>query len=203
VLSVFSGLAPRLELAAQRLDLASKRCGFGVHLRGKDYKPTLLPVTQCCRGHTMQRHYQGVPRHSMSRGEHRIKEINHYSLVQIGLFAFLLLFAPVLAALFFSSRVASKSLRAQQEAAILARYFDAIDAKIEAEYLQSALEGNTAPEITYLYGPLPGDMPAEMRKNIAAAAAGHKVEILAQRPGGNGGNRAAQPTRAEGDSPGF
>jgi outer membrane protein assembly factor BamB len=40
-------------LAAQRLDLASKRCGFGVHLRSKDYKPTLLPVTQCCRGHTL------------------------------------------------------------------------------------------------------------------------------------------------------
>jgi hypothetical protein len=110
--------------------------------------------------------------HSMSRGVPRWSNdpITNF-VIQIGIFTLLLLFAPITAVLFGFSRYLSAAEAAKQEAA-----------KIEGEHLNDALLGKCAPEITYLYKPLPTSMKSETRENIAAAATGKPVKIIAQTP---------------------
>ena len=62
------------------------------------------------------------------------------------------------------------------------RYLDVMNAKIEGEHLNDALLGKCAPEVTYLYKPLPTNMKPDLRENIAAAAVGKPVKIIAQTP---------------------
>jgi hypothetical protein len=76
----------------------------------------------------------------------------------------------------------SAKLAAEQQAAIYARYLDALDAKIEQEYLEDAILGQCPTEITQLAKPLPPDMNPELRTNIAAAAVGKPAKIVAKAP---------------------
>lgn len=130
----------------------------------------------------LQRHFDGAPRHSMSRGEPRIKDPQVYELANIGGCLLLFMYIAPLGLLFIVSRCFSALLAAKQEEAILSRYYDAIDSKIEAEQLESSLLGDTPPENTYLYKSLSNSIPGEMRKNIAAAAAGSRVKVVARGP---------------------
>ena len=84
--------------------------------------------------------------------------------------------------LFAVSCAVSAKLASEQEAAIYARYLDALDQKIEQEYLESAILGKSPTEITQLTKPLPAHMNADLRNNIAAAAVGRSVKIVAKGP---------------------
>jgi len=83
---------------------------------------------------------------------------------------------------FIASMYVRSSLADQQQAALHDRYLDALDARIEGEFLQNALLGKCPPEITYLYKPLPATLKPELREDIAAAAVGKPVKIVAQPP---------------------
>jgi len=94
----------------------------------------------------------------------------------------LLVLAPVTGVAFIASMAVSANLVAQQQAALHDRYLDALDAQIEGEFLQDAILGKCPPEITYLYKPLPSTLKPELREDIAAAAVGKPVKIVAQAP---------------------
>jgi len=129
------------------------------------------------------RHFDGgTPRHSMSRGEPRIKDKTTQEFVVVLMALFFLAFAMPVGFLFCVSRVFCGLSEAKQQEAIFTRYLDAIDAQIEAEQLESALLGNSPPENTYLYKPLPEKFQGDLRTNIAAAAVGRPVKIVAQGP---------------------
>jgi hypothetical protein len=126
---------------------------------------------------------EGKTYHSMSRGIPRWSNEAQIDIgIQAGIFIALFLFAPLTAILFGISRYLSALAAAKQQAAMYDRYLDAMDAKIEGEYLQDALMGKCAPEVTYLYKPLPANMNPELRENVAAAATGKPVKILVQAP---------------------
>jgi hypothetical protein len=126
---------------------------------------------------------EGKTYHSMSRGVPRWGDDPMRNLgIQVGIIAVLLLFAPLTAILFGISRYLSAQEAAKQQAAMYDRYLDAMDAKIEGEHLQDALMGKCAPEVTYLYKPLPANMNPELRENVAAAATGKPVKIVVQAP---------------------
>jgi hypothetical protein len=129
----------------------------------------------------MQRHFTGQPRHSMTRGEPRFKDPAHNLGIKVLAGIGLLLFATPLGVLFVISRVENAKLMADQQAAIMSRYFDAIDSKIESEQLESALLGQSPVEHTYLHRALSNDLPDDMRKNIAAAAAS-TARVVSQPP---------------------
>jgi hypothetical protein len=108
--------------------------------------------------------------------------------VLIGIVTLLLFNLPA-AVMFIASFIMSAKITAEQEAAIYSRYLDALDEKIEQEYLENAILGKCPPEITYLTKPLPADMNPELRGNIAAAV-GKPVKIIARPP------KAGPPTPA-------
>jgi hypothetical protein len=122
----------------------------------------------------------GTAYHTMSRGIPRWGE--NQTLVAIGITAVLFLFDLPAGILFLASCGMSAKLAAEQQAAIYARYLDALDAKIEQEYLESAILGQCPTEITQLHKPLPPDMNADLRANIAAAAVGKPAKIVAKAP---------------------
>jgi hypothetical protein len=126
---------------------------------------------------------EGKTYHSMSRGIPRWGDnaMTHIG-IQFAIGVTLLLFAPLSGILFGFSRYLSAQEAAKQQAAMYDRYLDAQDAKIEGEYLQDALLGKCAPEVTYLYKPLPTGMNGDLRENVAAAAVGKPVKILGQAP---------------------
>ena len=135
------------------------------------------------RQNATQRHLDGKPRHSFSRGEPRNKERQQEVFIEVSVACALGLFATPAASIFFLSRLMSHIAVLKQQEAFFSRYLDAIDAKIEAEQLETALMGDSPAADTYLYRPLPKSLPPEMRKNIAAAAAGNTVRVLAKGPG--------------------
>jgi hypothetical protein len=94
----------------------------------------------------------------------------------------LLFTAPIMALAFLVSMATSITQAAQQQAALYERYLDALDAQIEGEFLQEAILGKCPPEITNLYKPLPASLKPELRENIAAAAVGKPVNIVARPP---------------------
>jgi hypothetical protein len=125
--------------------------------------------------------------HSMSRGEsitgqeNPTKDRNFLVLVAIILFCL----APLVGLLFVVSRILSLSLVAKEQASIYARYLDAMDAKISAEYLERALRDGEPPRITQgLYGPLPAHFKGQHRANVAHLGAGGGVPVrVAVAPG--------------------
>lgn len=143
---------------------------FFVGLAGQDRKSAI------------QRHFDGSPRHSMSRGQPRSSDPANQFLLNFGLALALALFATPAAAVFIISRIMSALAEAKQQEAILSRYFDAIDAKIEAEQLETALLGQTPPENTFLYKSLPPVYPDGMRRDIASAAASSTLQVLTRGP---------------------
>ena len=94
----------------------------------------------------------------------------------------MLILAPPVGVLFIVSQFFCAALVSKQQEALMSRYLDALDQKIEGECLQDALLGKCPPEVTYLYKPLPETLNPELRANIAAAACGKPVKIVAQAP---------------------
>jgi hypothetical protein len=122
----------------------------------------------------------GTPYHTMSRGIPRWG--NETMKVTLGIAAVLLIFNLPAGILFLASCAMSAKLASEQQAAIYARYLDALDAKIEQEYLEDAILGQCPTEITQLSKPLPPDMNSDLRTNIAAAAVGRPAKIVAKAP---------------------
>ncbi len=118
-----------------------------------------------------------IPRHSMTRGESRIKDPGTEILTKIAASVVLLAFAMPLGCVLVLSLCFCRLLIIKQDEAIYSRYLDAIDSKIEAEQLETALLGNTPLENTYLYKPLDKDMPLDLRVNVAAAAGNSVVNV--------------------------
>jgi hypothetical protein len=144
-----------------------------------------LVVSQCILGwenivKMAKYRADGLAYHTRSRGIPRWG--NKTILVLIGMVIVLLVFNIVSAVFFIASCAMSAKLAAEQDAAIYARYLDALDRKIEQEYLESAILGKCPTEITQLSRPLPAGMKAELRTNIAAAAVGKPVTIVAKGP---------------------
>ena len=141
----------------------------------------------------------GTPYHTQSRGTPRWGKEG--IAVGTAITFVLLLFDMPAGILFAVSCAVSAKLAAEQEAAIYARYLDALDQKIEQEYLESALLGKCPTEITQLTKPLPAHMNSDLRNNIAAAAVGRSVKIVAkgpksagsQGPAGNPADRVGSP----------
>jgi hypothetical protein len=122
----------------------------------------------------------GTAYHTQSRGTPRWGKDG--VMVGIGITVALFLFNMPAGILFAVSCAISAKLASEQEAAIYARYLDALDQKIEQEYLESAILGKCPTEITQLTKPLPAHMNADLRNNIAAAAVGRSVKIVAKGP---------------------
>jgi hypothetical protein len=117
--------------------------------------------------------------------------------------AVLFLFDLPAGILFVASISMSAKLAGEQQAAIYARYLDALDAKIEQEYLEKAILGKCPAEITQLHKPLPAAMNADLRENIAAAAVGKPVKIVAHPQGrtGEGAQTETKPAAFESAGP--
>lgn len=123
---------------------------------------------------------ESKPYHTQSRGVPRWE--GNLVFMPLGIVAVLILFDLPAAILFVFSCIMSAKIASEQQEAIYARYLDALDARIEKEYLEDAILGKCPTEITQLHKPLPESLTADLRQNIAAAAVGKQVEILAQGP---------------------
>jgi hypothetical protein len=121
---------------------------------------------------------EGLPYHTQSRGVSRWE--GGQALVPYGIVIVLLLFDLPAGVLFIISCGMSFKLASEQQAAIYSRYLDALDAKIEQEYLEQAILGKCPAEITQLCKPLPAALDEDLRKNIAAAAVGKPVQLVGQ-----------------------
>lgn len=122
----------------------------------------------------------GTAYHTQSRGIPRWE--GNQVFVPIGIIVALFLFDMPVGVLFVISCFMSASLAGEQQAAIYARYLDELDKKIEQEYLENAILGKCPTEITQLHKPLAADLNSDLRKNIAAAAVGKSVRIVAKSP---------------------
>ena len=122
----------------------------------------------------------GTAYHTQSRGTPRWE--GQQTLVPVGIFIVLLLFDLPAGILFLASCCMSAKLAGEQQAAIYARYLDALDKKIEQDYLEDAILGKCPTEITQLVKPLPVNLNTDLRDNMAAAAVGKPVKIVAKAP---------------------
>jgi len=86
-------------------------------------------------------------------------------------------------------------LKSEQNAAIMSRYLDKMDADIENLYLEDAALGKCPTEITYLNHPLDPNMNPEVRKSVAASLVGKPVLGIAKGPRRKGSQ--PQPEKAE------
>lgn len=121
----------------------------------------------------------GQPWYSMSRGESVFGSENKIRDIIISVVASLILLdvAPPAGALFLVSRFLSYYLEARQQSSIYNQYLDAMDAKIQNEYLQRALDQGEPPSATEgLYCPLPRGMKGEPRARVARVVAGGPFE---------------------------
>jgi len=123
---------------------------------------------------------EGTPYHTQSRGIPRWE--GSLALMPLGIGAALFLFDLPAGILYVISIGMSAKIAGEQQAAIYARYQDALDARIEQEYLEDAILGQCPTEITQLHKPLPQAMSADLRKNIAAAAVGKPVTLVIKAP---------------------
>lgn len=123
---------------------------------------------------------EGKAYHTMSRGTPRWGKEGVF--VAFGMAVVLLLFNLPAGVLFVISCFMSSKIAAEQQATIYSRYLDALDQKIEQEYLENAILGTCPTEITYLTKPLDANLNDQMRTDIAAAAVGKPVSIIAQGP---------------------
>ena len=114
--------------------------------------------------------------HTQSRG---VPRWDDFPMMPLLIIAALFLFDLPAGILFLISMGMSAKIAAEQQAAIYSRVIlDALDAKIEQEYLENAILGKCPAEITQLHKPLPQSLNADLRKNIAAAAVGKPVSIM-------------------------
>lgn len=123
---------------------------------------------------------EGMAYHTMSRGIPRWGD--NSSVVVLGITVALFLFNMPAGILFLASIAMSAKIASEQQAAIYSRYLDALDKKIEQEYLEDAILGKCPTEITQLHKPLPTNMDAELKGNVAAAAVGKPVKVIAKSP---------------------
>jgi hypothetical protein len=128
--------------------------------------------------------------HTQSRG---VPRWDNLPMMPLFIIAALFLFDLPAGILFVISMGMSAKIASEQQAAIYARYLDALDAKIEQEYLENAILGKCPTEITQLHKPLPGSLNADLRKNIAAAAVGKPVSIMVKGSRANGRTRTTKP----------
>jgi hypothetical protein len=141
--------------------------------------------------------------HSMSRGESLFGSENKLRDFCLAAAAILVLstFAPAVGFLFLLSRFASYHFAAKQQAILYARYLDAMDAKIEAEFLQPSLDRGEPPVVTEgLYCPLPKTFQGEHRARIARVVTGGPFDAgetaaTSQKPG----TQQRPPTNPRGD----
>jgi hypothetical protein len=122
-----------------------------------------------------RRRGRGQVWYSMGRGESLFgRQDKTRDLLFAGLvIVFLALTAPALALLFFASQAASQYLAGKQQASFYNRYLDAMDAKIESEFLQQALDKGEPPSDTDgLHCPLPKVFKGEHRTRVARVVAG-------------------------------
>lgn len=134
----------------------------------------------------------GTAYHSMSRGTPRWGEVQVFVMIFITLALFL--FDMPAGILFFVSICMSGKLAMEQQEAIYNRYLDALDTKIEQEYLEDAILGQCPTQITQLTHPLPPDLNSDLRTNIAAAAVGKPIKMMAQAPKGKTPTTAVSST---------
>ena len=123
---------------------------------------------------------EGTAYHTMSRGTPRWG--NENGAFRLVIVATLLAFNLPTGVLFIAACMMSSKIAGEQQAAIYSRYLDALDQKVEQEYMEDAILGKCPTEITYLCKPLDASLNAELRNNIAAAAVGKPVKIVAQPP---------------------
>ena len=129
---------------------------------------------------------KGIPYHSMSRGEARWNKETIKPLLAIvaGLFLFNIF---VFIVLVFAHGMAMKIANEQQEV-IRSRYLDAIDQKLEDQYMKEALLGRAKAGHTYLARPLSEkEYTPEVREQVAEAWVGGNVAVVAKP------RRSAQP----------
>jgi hypothetical protein len=114
----------------------------------------------------------------MSRGTSRWKGLTVWVLVAA--VVVLLIFNPFAAIFLAVSYGMSAKIAGEEDAAIYGRYLDALDAQVEKEYLKKAILGQCPKEITQLSHPLPESMNSDVRENMASAAVGGPVKIIAK-----------------------
>lgn len=121
---------------------------------------------------------EGQLYHSFSRGVPRWES----GVVPFAIIVVVFLFTPILGLLFLIACASSAKLEQEQQAMIYSRYLDALDQRIEKEFMEKALLGECEPQITYLAKPLPNDLDPDVRKDMAAAAVGKPVTLAAVGP---------------------
>ena len=137
---------------------------------------------------------QGIPYHSMSRGEMRWNEKAIF--VPAAILAALLLFNTFIFIALVFAIVMGKKIADEQEAVIYSRYLDAIDEKLENQYMKLALLGQAKAEQSYLSRPLSEKkFKPEIREQIADAWTRGSVTVI-EKP-----RRSGQPTLPENNPP--
>ena len=129
--------------------------------------------------HAQQCRNAGKPFHSRSRGVERWGSMT--PLVILGI-SVILLVNPVTLVAWIAALAFASKLAGEQQAAIFSRYLDAVDQKIENEHLEAAILGEFPIEQTFLHKALSSNIPAELRKDMAAAAVGKPVKFMARAP---------------------
>lgn len=117
----------------------------------------------------------GNPWYSMSRGGSVFGTENQFRDIALAVVITVILgvFAENIAVLFIVSRIISYQIEARQQALFYNQYLDAVDAKIQAENLQRALDKGEPPSFTGgLFCPLPNAIKGEHRKRVARVVAG-------------------------------
>lgn len=116
---------------------------------------------------------EGSIYHTRSRGIPRWKGNEFFVFLRIEIWLFL--FNCPIGVLFAAGYCMNAKLKSEQNAAIMSRYLDKMDADIENLYLEDAALGKCPTEITYLNHPLDPNMNPEVRKSVAASLVGKPV----------------------------
>jgi hypothetical protein len=142
---------------------------------------------------------EGKDYHTRSRGVSRwgVAHLSAFLIIE-GLLA---LFDPPVAALFLVGYSMNAKLMAEQEATIMSRYLDELDAYVENNYLESAALDECPTEITYLNKPLDKKLNPEVRTNIAGTLVGKPVKGIAKRPRRKASAQQPQETQAQSATP--
>ena len=129
----------------------------------------------------------GVRWHSRSYGESLFGSENPIRdfVIEVIVAFFLFIVSPIFGGYFIFSRYQSYLSKWLGIAQRYNRYLDAVDAKIESEFLEKALrDGFPASETAGIYEPLPRHLKGELRANVARVAAGIPI---------SGGGVTSQP----------
>jgi hypothetical protein len=122
----------------------------------------------------------GEPYHTRSRGVLRWGGSGYF--VALPIIVFLLIFNLPAAVLFIIGLAFNSKLKSEQQAAIMSRYQDAMDADIENKFLEGAALGEFPAKLSYLYEPIDTNMNPLVRQQVAAALVGKPVLGVARPP---------------------